>query len=121
MLNNLHLICFRWTRSSEIREFIVQCLSRLVLARVENVKSGWRIAWSVFEESAHDNSVAAATLSLQTASRLLNEHCDVIMKTGQPDTSIEVVQCLIAFVESKSCQYCLFFSEGLILETGTRI
>jgi brefeldin A-inhibited guanine nucleotide-exchange protein len=72
-----------------------------VLSRVHNVKSGWKIVWSVFEESARDSSVAAAQLTLQTASRLLNEYCDVIMKGGQNETPIEVVQCLIAFVESR--------------------
>eukprot|EP00474_Spongospora_subterranea_P009142 CRZ09600.1 hypothetical protein [Spongospora subterranea] len=91
----------RWTSAFEIREFIVQCLSRLVLARVDNVKSGWKIVWSVFEESARDANVAAATLTLQTASRLLNEHCDVIMKGGQEETPVEIVQCLIAFIESR--------------------
>ncbi|CEP02255.1 unnamed protein product (mitochondrion) [Plasmodiophora brassicae] len=91
----------RWTASPDIREFIVQCLSRLVLSRADNVKSGWRIVWSVFEEAARDSPLAAASLTLETATRLLHEHGDVVMKGSIDEVPVEIVQCLIAFVESR--------------------
>jgi brefeldin A-inhibited guanine nucleotide-exchange protein len=42
------------SRSSEIRELVVQCLSRMVLGRVNNVKSGWKSVFVVLTCGAKD-------------------------------------------------------------------
>jgi len=36
----------------EIRELIIRCLSQMVLARVHNVKSGWKSVFMVFTTAA---------------------------------------------------------------------
>ncbi len=38
----------------EIRELIIRCLSQMILARVTNVKSGWKSMFMVFTTAAND-------------------------------------------------------------------
>jgi hypothetical protein len=40
----------------EIRELIIRCLSQMVLARVNNVKSGWKSVFMVFTTAAGEGS-----------------------------------------------------------------
>lgn len=41
-------------QSIEIRELIIRCLSQMVLARVDNIKSGWKSMFMVFTTAAGD-------------------------------------------------------------------
>lgn len=42
------VIVMRKSRAVEIRELIIRCVSQMVLARVSNVKSGWKSMFMVF-------------------------------------------------------------------------
>jgi brefeldin A-inhibited guanine nucleotide-exchange protein len=44
----------RQSHAVEIRELILRCLSQMVLARVNNVKSGWKSMFMVFTTAAND-------------------------------------------------------------------
>ena len=41
------VIVMRKSRAVEIRELIIRCVSQMVLSRVNNVKSGWKIMFMV--------------------------------------------------------------------------
>ena len=41
------VVVMRHSRSVEIRELIIRCVSQMVLARVANVKSGWKSMFMV--------------------------------------------------------------------------
>ena len=45
-------------QSVEIRELIIRCLSQMVLARVDNIKSGWKSMFMVFTTAAGDPGAA---------------------------------------------------------------
>jgi len=41
------VVVMRHSRAVEIRELIIRCVSQMVLARVANVKSGWKSMFMV--------------------------------------------------------------------------
>lgn len=46
------VIVMRQSKAVEIRELIIRCVSQMVLARVANVKSGWKSMFMVFTTAA---------------------------------------------------------------------
>lgn len=51
------VVIMRKSNSVEIRELIIRCMSQMVLARVGNVKSGWKVMFMV--SPAHEEQRAA--------------------------------------------------------------
>ena len=78
---------------AEIREFIVQCVSRLVLARAHNVKSGWRIVLSVFTDAVADKDEALSQLSFELIGTVVHDHLELLSANDALD---ELVKGLIA-------------------------
>lgn len=48
------VVVMRQSQAVEVRELILRCLSQMVLARVTNVKSGWKSMFMVFTTAAAD-------------------------------------------------------------------
>lgn len=48
------VVVMRQSAAVEVRELILRCLSQMVLARVTNVKSGWKSMFMVFTTAAAD-------------------------------------------------------------------
>lgn len=48
------VVVMRQSKAVEIRELIIRCVSQMVLARVNNVKSGWKSMFMVFTTAAGD-------------------------------------------------------------------
>lgn len=46
------VVVMRQSKAVEIRELIIRCVSQMVLARVSNVKSGWKSMFMVFTTAA---------------------------------------------------------------------
>jgi len=44
------VVVMRHSRALEIRELIIRCVSQMVLARVANVKSGWKSMFMVRQQ-----------------------------------------------------------------------
>jgi brefeldin A-inhibited guanine nucleotide-exchange protein len=58
----------------EIRELIIRCLSQMVLARVNNVKSGWKSMFMVFTTAAGDPDPTIVRLAFDTIEKIVREH-----------------------------------------------
>jgi brefeldin A-inhibited guanine nucleotide-exchange protein len=58
----------------EIRELIIRCVSQMVLARVNNVKSGWQSMFMVFTTAAGDPDPNIVALAFKTVERIVREH-----------------------------------------------
>lgn len=58
----------------EIRELIIRCLSQMVLARVNNVKSGWKSMFMVFTTAAGDQDPTIVSLAFDTIEKIVREH-----------------------------------------------
>ncbi|CAI5737758.1 unnamed protein product [Hyaloperonospora brassicae] len=82
--------------SLETRELILRCVENLVLARVSNIRSGWKTIWGVLRVAAETYAPGSedrvVLLGFQVARGVLERHfaCTV-------DVFIDVVDCLVAF------------------------
>ena len=61
-----------------------RCVSQMVLARVSNVKSGWKSMFMVFTTAANDESPMIVRLAFDTVEKIVREHFDYITETEVP-------------------------------------
>ncbi|KAI8465270.1 MAG: hypothetical protein J3K34DRAFT_525495 [Monoraphidium minutum] len=93
------VVVMRQSQSIEIRELIIRCLSQMVLARVDNVKSGWKSMFMVFTTAAGDPDPTIVRLAFDTIERIVREHFGHITET-EAATFTDCVNCLIAFTNN---------------------
>ena len=53
----------------------------MVLARVANIKSGWKSMFMVFTTAASDESPVIVRLAFETIEKIVREHFDYITET----------------------------------------
>lgn len=82
-------------RSSETRELVVQCLSRMILARVNNVKSGWKSVFIVLTYGAKDSHQPLVVSTFAIVRSIMTQYFLLITETT--DTIDECINCLVAF------------------------
>ncbi|TMW59230.1 hypothetical protein Poli38472_007375 [Pythium oligandrum] len=87
--------------STDIKELVLRCVENMILARVVNIRSGWKTIWGVLRVAAemydagddpHDTADRIVQLGFQIAKRILEEHFDRIV-----DVFVDAVECLLAF------------------------
>mmetsp|Transcript_7972 Transcript_7972/g.29482 ORF Transcript_7972/g.29482 Transcript_7972/m.29482 type:complete len:1752 (-) Transcript_7972:83-5338(-) len=93
------VIVMRRSKSLEIRELIVRCVSQMILARVTNIKSGWKSMFMVFTCAATDENHAIVKLTFETIEKIVREYFQHITETDT-STFTDCVNCLIAFTNS---------------------
>ena len=71
----------------------------MVLARVGNVKSGWKSMFMVFTTAAGDEQPTIVRLAFDTIEKIVREHFDFITET-EITTFTDCVNCLIAFTNN---------------------
>lgn len=71
----------------------------MVLARVRNVKSGWKSVFMVFTTAASDDSQMIVRLAFETIEKIVREHFEYITET-EVTTFTDCVNCLIAFTNN---------------------
>ena len=80
--------------SVEARELIVQCISRAVLARKRNIKSGWRGVFVVLSIAAQQSHAALIQSSADLLSTIMEQHFTLITEL---DNMEEAVNALVSF------------------------
>ena len=80
--------------SVEARELIIQCLSRMVLARKRNIKSGWRGVFVILSIAAQQSHAALIQSSADLLSTIMEQHFTLITEL---DTMEECVNALVSF------------------------
>eukprot|EP00891_Asterochloris_glomerata_P002829 jgi/Astpho2/2829/e_gw1.00050.8.1_t len=93
------VVVMRQSKAVEIRELIIRCVSQMVLARVANVKSGWKSMFMVFTTAAGDEQQTIVRLAFDTIEKIVREHFDYITET-EITTFTDCVNCLIAFTNN---------------------
>ena len=81
------------------RVLTCRCVSQMVLARVSNVKSGWKSMFMVFTTAAGDEQPTIVRLAFETIEKIVREHFDFITET-EITTFTDCVNCLIAFTNN---------------------
>ncbi len=71
----------------------------MVLARVGNVKSGWKSMFMVFTTAAADEQQTIVRLAFETIEKIVREHFHYITET-ETTTFTDCVNCLIAFTNN---------------------
>ncbi|KAH7427467.1 hypothetical protein KP509_10G045100 [Ceratopteris richardii] len=94
------VIVMRKSNAVEIRELIIRCVSQMVLSRVNNVKSGWKIMFMVFTTAATDDHKSIVLLAFETIEKIVREYFPYITET-ETTTFTDCVNCLIAFTNSR--------------------
>lgn len=60
----------------DIRELVLRCVDNIIRTLAHNLRSGWKIFFSILTLSSSDPSVKINTLGLAILQRLLDEHLD---------------------------------------------
>ncbi|KAJ4963958.1 hypothetical protein NE237_023897 [Protea cynaroides] len=94
------VIVMQKSNSAEIRELIVRCVSQMVLSRVSNVKSGWKIVFTVFTTAAADERKNIVLLAFETMEKIVRDYFPYITET-ETTTFTDCVKCLITFTNSR--------------------
>lgn len=71
----------------------------MILARVSNVKSGWKSMFMVFTTAAHDEQPQVVRLAFETIEKIVREYFGHITET-ETTTFTDCVNCLIAFTNN---------------------
>ena len=64
----------------DIRELILRCIDNMVRSISHNLRSGWKIIFSILKMCAFDNSEKISTLGLAILQRLLDHHIDDLFR-----------------------------------------
>lgn len=94
------VIVMRKSSAVEIRELIIRCVSQMVLARVNNVKSGWKSMFMVFTTAAYDDHKNIVLLAFEIIEKIVRDYFPYITET-ETTTFTDCVNCLIAFTNSR--------------------
>jgi brefeldin A-inhibited guanine nucleotide-exchange protein len=70
------LVVMKDSDREESRELILQCVDNIVRAKAHNLRSGWKIVFSILSLSAGDASEKIEYLGLIILQRLLDDHLD---------------------------------------------
>eukprot|EP00798_Chlamydomonas_sp_ICE-L_P027640 gene27640-7278_t len=68
------VVLMRKSTAVEVRELIIRCLSQMVLARVDKVKSGWKSMLMVFTIAAGDREPRIVLVAFETIEKIIREH-----------------------------------------------
>ena len=93
------IILIRRSKSTEIRELVIRCVSQMVLARASNIKSGWKSVFMVLTSAASDKSAHIVRLAFNTVERIVREEFSYITET-ETTTFTDCVNCLVAFTNN---------------------
>eukprot|EP00210_Caulerpa_lentillifera_P001785 g1715.t1 len=104
------VVVMRQSKAREIRELIIRCVSQMVLARVSNIKSGWKSMFMVFTTAAGDEDPQIVRLAFDTIEKIVREHFNFITETETTTFTDYVALNSIAFI-----RYCAIkLAEGSI-------
>jgi len=59
---------------TEVREMVLQCVSNIVMTKSHNLRSGWKVVFSILHNSAGDSNSKIESLGIGILQRLLDEH-----------------------------------------------
>jgi len=74
------------------KEYVLTCITNLVLAEAPNIKSGWRIIFNIFQLAAEDSSIDIIRKTFETLTKIFKNHF-----TQVKDNFPELAYCLKKF------------------------
>lgn len=91
------------SKSVEIRELIIRCISQILMTHVSHVKSGWKSVFMVLSAASHDEYKIITTLSLEIIEKIIRDYFNYITTETETETPTftDFVDCLVAFTDRK--------------------
>jgi brefeldin A-inhibited guanine nucleotide-exchange protein len=80
------------TSRDGIRELILQCIDNIIRAKSHNLKSGWKVMFSILTLSASDPVEKIEYLGLAILQRVLDDHLDDIFCTTERNRDDDALQ-----------------------------
>ncbi|KAL0083524.1 hypothetical protein F4703DRAFT_1862480 [Phycomyces blakesleeanus] len=84
-----------------IKDMVLRCLSQMILARAQNIRSGWKTMLSVFATGARETSESIVHMTFDIVRSVANERFHDIIANG---TFPDYISCLIEFSKNKKFQ-----------------
>eukprot|EP00958_Prasinococcus_capsulatus_P001492 scaffold137_cov398-Prasinococcus_capsulatus_cf.AAC.14 len=91
-------VVFRNTKSAEIRELIIVCVSQIALERVSSLRAGWSSIFGIFSAAAKDTQKKIVNVAFTTIERIVREHFDEI---NEARAFTVCVKCLLAYTSQE--------------------
>ena len=85
-------------RSLVVRELVVRCLTQMILARGENIKSGWKSIFIVFTFAGNESDQSIVSLAFDITQKILDDYFHLISS----GFFVECVNCIVAFAKNKN-------------------
>ena len=79
----------------EIREMVLQCVSNIVMTKSHNLRSGWKVVFSILHHAAGDASPKIESLGIGILQRLLDDHLHELCnlnEEGNEDESLTSIE-----------------------------
>eukprot|EP00977_Amphora_coffeiformis_P000144 scaffold37_cov159-Amphora_coffeaeformis.AAC.8 len=70
----------------EVREMVLHCIDNMIRTKSHNLRSGWKVVFSILDSSASDPSEKIDFLGLGILQRLLDEHLNEICELTDVDS-----------------------------------
>jgi brefeldin A-inhibited guanine nucleotide-exchange protein len=67
------------SKSWETREYVIHCISSLILSKVNNVKSGWKVIFSILSITAQENNERIVLHTFELVQILIKDHINLII------------------------------------------
>ena len=80
-------------KSPEIKDLILRCIDIMILACADNIRSGWRSIFAIFEAAASQEKAEISTLAFEIIERLMLNKFNLLIYDF-----IELINCLVTFV-----------------------
>ncbi|KAI7868634.1 hypothetical protein BDF14DRAFT_1995182 [Spinellus fusiger] len=84
-----------------IKDMVLRCLSQMILARAQNIRSGWKTMLSVFAIGARETSESIVHMTFDIVRSVANERFNDIIANG---TFPDYISCLVEFSKNKKFQ-----------------
>ncbi|KAF9259484.1 Sec7-domain-containing protein [Marasmius fiardii PR-910] len=95
----------------DIRDMVLQCLQQMIQTRVQNMRSGWRTMFGVFQAASRVLTERIANSAFEIVTRLNKEHFNAIVRHG---AFADLTVCVTDFCKSSKYQKISLLAIGML-------
>ncbi|ESK97600.1 sec7 guanine nucleotide exchange factor [Moniliophthora roreri MCA 2997] len=95
----------------DIRDMVLQCLQQMIQARVQNMRSGWRTMFGVFQAASKVLTERIANSGFEIVTRLNKDHFDAIVRHG---AFADLTVCITDFCKVSKYQKVSLLAIGML-------
>ncbi|THV08590.1 hypothetical protein K435DRAFT_825040 [Dendrothele bispora CBS 962.96] len=101
----------RHNTNPDIRDMVLQCLQQMIQARVQNIRSGWRTMFGVFQAASRVVTERIANTAFEIVTRLNKDHFTEIVRNG---AYTDLTVCITDFCKVSKFQKISLLAIGML-------